>query len=141
MKSTFTIGELAKEFDVTHRTLRFYEDKGLISPARQGQNRIYSRRDRSRLKLVILGKKVGFPLSEIKEMLKLYDLKDGDVPQLRAALSRFGEQVGVLRRRRQDIEQAIEELMHTMDIVSGMLRDRQGDVRAGPMEIPREAAE
>lgn len=137
MKSTFTIGELASEFGVTHRTLRFYEDKGLLCPRRQGQARIYSRRDRSRLKLVILGKRVGFPLSEIKEMLQLYDFKDGDVPQLRAALKRFGEQVAVLRRRRQDIEQAILELMHTMDIVSGMLRERQGDV----MEMPREAAE
>jgi DNA-binding transcriptional MerR regulator len=136
MQSTFSIGELAREFGVTHRTLRFYEDKGLISPRRQGMNRLYSRRDRARLKLVILGKKVGFPLAEIKEMLTLYDLKDGQAPQLQAALARFGEQVGFLRRQKQDIEQAIDELTRTMDIVSGMLRDRQ----AGAARIAHEAA-
>jgi DNA-binding transcriptional MerR regulator len=137
MKTTYTIGDLAREFDVTHRTLRFYEDKGLIGPRREGLNRIYSRRDRARLKLVILGKKVGFSLAEIKEMLELYDLKDGQAAQLQTALKRFAEQIGVLRRQKQDIEQAIDELTHTMDVVAGMLRDREAE----QMQIPREAAE
>ncbi len=110
MQNTFTIGDLAREFDVTHRTLRFYEDKGLISPRREGQNRIYSRRDRARLKLVILGRKVGFSLAEIKEMLEFYDLKDGHVSQLQLALSRFSQQIATLRRKKSDIEQAIAEL-------------------------------
>ena len=136
MQSIFGIGDLAREFGVTHRTLRFYEDKGLISPRREGLNRIYSRRDRARLKLVILGKKVGFPLAEIKKMLELYELKGGQVTQLQAALARFTEQIGVLKRQKQDIEQAIGELTRTMDIVSGMLRDRQ----AGQPQIPHEAA-
>lgn len=136
MQSTFSIGDLAREFGVTHRTLRFYEDKGLISPRREGLNRIYSRRDRARLKLVILGKKVGFPLAEIKKMLELYELKGGQVTQLQAALARFTEQIGVLKRQKKDIEQAIDELTRTMDIVSGMLRDRQ----AGQPRIPHEAA-
>jgi DNA-binding transcriptional MerR regulator len=136
MQSIFGIGDLAREFGVTHRTLRFYEDKGLISPRREGLNRIYSRRDRARLKLVILGKKVGFPLAEIKKMLELYELKGGQVTQLQAALARFTEQIGVLKRQKQDIEQAIDELTRTMDIVSGMLRDRQ----AGQPQIPHEAA-
>jgi DNA-binding transcriptional MerR regulator len=137
MKNTFSIGDLAREFDVTHRTLRFYEDKGLISPRREGVNRIYSRRDRARLKLVILGKKVGFPLAQIKEMLEFYDLKDGHVSQLQLALARFSQQIDSLRQKKQDIEQAIDELTRTMDIVAGMLRERE----AGPLEIPREAAE
>jgi DNA-binding transcriptional MerR regulator len=137
MKGTFTIGELAQEFGVTHRALRFYEDKGLISPSRQGTARLYSRRDRARLRLVILGKKVGFPLADIREMLELYDLKEGKADQLLVALRRFNEQIGMLRRQKQDIEQAIAELSRTTDIVAGMLRDRQ----TGPHEIPREAAE
>lgn len=137
MQSTFTIGELAQEFDVTHRTLRFYEDKGLISPRREGQNRIYSRRDRSRIKLVILGRKVGFSLAEIKDMLEFYDLKDGHVSQLQLALSHFSQHIESLRQKKEDIEQAIGELEHTVKVVSGMLRDRE----SGPTEIPREAAE
>jgi DNA-binding transcriptional MerR regulator len=137
MNGTFTIGELAREFDVTHRTLRFYEDKGLVSPRRRGLNRIYSRRDRARLKLVILGKKVGFSLAEIKEMLELYDLKDGQATQLQMALTRFTEQIGLLRRQKQDIEQAIDELTRTMEVVAGMLHNRQGNMS----ELPLQAAE
>ena len=126
MKTSFTIGDLSREFGVTLRTLRFYEDRDLLRPRRQGQNRIYSRRDRARLKLVLMGKKVGFSLGEIKDMLDLYDLKDGQVTQLRVALDRFAKQVAVLRQQKQDVEQAIEELTRTMEIVSGMLRDREG---------------
>ena len=124
MQTSFTIGDLSREFDVTLRTLRFYEDKSLLSPRRQGLNRIYSRRDRARLKLIILGKKVGFPLSEIREMLDLYDLKDGQATQLQVALDRFGNQVDVLKRQKRDIEQAIQELTRTMSVISGLLHDR-----------------
>jgi len=123
--SLFTIGDLAREFGVTLRTLRFYEDKGLLSPRREGLNRLYSRRDRGRLKLVLMGKKVGFSLSEIKEMLDLYDLKDGQALQMRVALKKFQEQIGVLERQKQDIEQALEELRRTVDVVSGLLRQKE----------------
>lgn len=125
MQTTFTIGDLAKEFGVTLRTLRFYEDKDLIHPRRQGLNRLYGRRDRARLKLILLGKRVGFPLDQIKEMLALYDLRDGDTPQLEMALRRFSEQIEFLRRQKRDVEQAIEELTRTMSIVSGMLHARE----------------
>ena len=125
MSTTFTIGDLAREFGITLRTLRFYEDRDLIHPKRQGLKRLYSRRDRARLKLVLLGKKVGFSLAEIEEMLDLYDLKDGHTKQLQVALWRFGEQVEVLKRQKQDVEQAIDELTRTMGVVSGMLRDRE----------------
>jgi DNA-binding transcriptional MerR regulator len=140
MQTTFTIGELAREFGVTLRTLRFYEDRDLISPRREGLNRIYGRRDRARLKLILLGKKVGFSLTEIREMLDLYDLRDGQSTQLKVALSRFGEQVELLKRQKRDIEQAIEELTHTMTVVSGMLRDKEAHDRQ-PRGAVLEAAE
>jgi DNA-binding transcriptional MerR regulator len=124
-KQVFTIGDLAREFNITLRTLRFYEDKGLLSPRRLGVNRLYSRRDRARLKLVLLGKKVGFSLDEIREMLDLYDLKDGQATQLRTALEKFRGQIEVLRRQKTDIELAIAELGRTVEIVSSMLRDRE----------------
>ena len=138
MKTTFTIGDLSREFGVTLRTLRFYEDKHLLNPKRLGTNRLYSRRDRARLKLVLMGKKVGFSLTEIKDMLDLYDLKDGQVTQLRVALDKFTAQIALLRQQKQDIEQAIDELTRTMHVVSGMLKDREaGDVP----EMLRDAAE
>lgn len=124
-ENSFSIGQLAREFQVTLRTLRFYEDRGLVSPKRDGLTRIYSRRDRARLKLVLMGKKVGFSLTEIREMLDLYDLKDGQIVQLRVALKRFQEQVDVLKDQRSDIEQAIEELERTVDVVAGMLREKE----------------
>ena len=126
---TLTIGDLSREFGVTLRTLRFYEDKGLLSPKRQGTSRIYNRRDRARLKLALLGKKVGFSLVEIKEMIDLYDLKDGQATQIRVALERFASQIGVLKQQKQDIEQAIEELTRTMEIVKGMLKEREAAER------------
>ncbi|WP_068318805.1 MerR family transcriptional regulator [Polycladidibacter hongkongensis] len=126
-KTQFSIGDLAKEFDITLRTLRFYEDKGLINPKREGMNRVYSRRDRARLKLVIMGKSVGFSLAEIREMLDLYDLRDGQVTQLRVALSRFEGQIETLQKQRDDIDQAIGELSRTVDIVSGILKQKEAE--------------
>lgn len=124
-QSWFTIGDLAREFDVTLRTLRFYEDKGLLDPRREGLNRIYGRRDRARLKLVLMGKRVGFSLTEIKEMLDLYDLKDGQVTQLRVALKKFNEQIGVLEAQKRDCELALDELRKTVDTVGSMLKSRE----------------
>lgn len=123
--SVFTIGDLAREFDVTLRTLRFYEDKGLINPKREGQSRLYSRRDRARLKLVLMGKRVGFSLTEIKGMLDLYDLRDGQAPQLEVALGRFHEQIAILEHQKKDIEQALSELRRTTAVVSGLLKEKQ----------------
>ncbi len=121
----YSIGDLSKEFGVTLRTLRFYEDKNLLSPRRDGMNRIYSRRDRARLKLVLMGKKVGFSLSEIKEMLDLYDLRDGQVPQLRSALDRFNIHIDILREQRANVDQAIADLERTVEVVSGMLKEKE----------------
>jgi DNA-binding transcriptional MerR regulator len=123
--STYTIGELAQEFGVTLRTLRFYEDKGLINPRRDGATRIYTRRDRGRLKLVLMGKRVGFSLSQIREMLDLYDFRHGQVSQMRVAVERFNEQIAVLEHQKRDIEQALDDLKRTVAVVSGMLRERE----------------
>ena len=131
----FTIGDLAREFGVTLRTLRFYEDKGLLTPRRQGSQRLYSRRDRARLKLILMGKKVGFSLEEIREMLSLYDLKDGQVTLLRVALKKFGDQIAILTGQKQAIEQAIDELSQTVTVVAGMLRDREAEERARPRAV------
>ncbi|MEZ5841482.1 MAG: MerR family DNA-binding transcriptional regulator [Hyphomicrobiales bacterium] len=124
-KSHFTIGDLAREFGTTLRTLRFYEDKGLLNPKREGQQRLYSRRDRARLGLILRGKRVGFSLSEIREMLDLYDLRDGQVTQMRVALSRFEKQVDNLKRQKEDIEEAITELSRTIEIVGGILKEKE----------------
>ena len=127
MQTSFTIGDLAKEFKVTLRTLRFYEDRSMLRPHREGQNRLYSRRDRSRLRLILLGKKVGFSLSEIKEMLDLYELRGGNAFQLRHALKRFEEHAELLKRHRNDVDQALAELTRTTSIVAGLLRDREAE--------------
>jgi DNA-binding transcriptional MerR regulator len=121
----FTIGDLAREFDVTLRTLRFYEDKGLLDPRREGLNRLYSRRDRTRLKIVLLCKRVGFSLVEIKEMLDLYDTRDGQMTQLRVVLAKFTEQVAVLEQQKKDIEAGLVELQENIADISAQIRDRE----------------
>ena len=108
--SAYTIRQLCREFEVTPRALRFYEDKGLLAPERKGQTRLYSPRDRVRLKLIVRGKRVGFSLSEISELLALYDRQDGGAAQMAVSLGRFRAQAERLRRQREDIDNAIAEL-------------------------------
>jgi DNA-binding transcriptional MerR regulator len=127
IETEYSIGELAREFDLTLRTLRFYEDKGMLNPRRVGIQRIYTRKDRARLKLIVMGKKVGFSLQDIAEMLDLYDLKDGQESQLTLARSRFMEQIALLEQQKQDIEQAVVELQRTVEVVTGMLKEKQLD--------------
>ena len=107
---TFSITDLAREFSVTSRAIRFYEDQGLISPRRDGQTRIYSRRDRARLAWILRGKRVGFSLAEIGEILDLYDLGDGRLTQSRVALARSREKIAALKQQRDDIDATIAEL-------------------------------
>jgi DNA-binding transcriptional MerR regulator len=123
-KDRFTIRDLTREFEVTARTLRFYEEKGLLAPERAGQERLYSRRDRARLKYVLMGKCVGFSLEEIRDMLDLYDLGDGQVTQLRVAHGRFIEQIDRLKRQRTEIDRALAELERARTTVAGMLAAR-----------------
>lgn len=106
----WTISELAREFKVTPRALRFYEDRGLLSPRRDGLNRVYSVRDRGRLVLILRGKRVGFPLTEIKEILDLYDLNDGERAQMQIALKKFKSRMAALEAQREDLAGAIQAL-------------------------------
>lgn len=107
---TYTISELAEEFGITPRAIRFYEDEELIKPTRQGQSRIYAPRDRARLMLILRGKRVGFSLTEIKEMLDLYDINDGQATQLSYSIKKFSERINALEQQRADIEHALSEL-------------------------------
>jgi len=105
---TYTISQLAREFEVTPRALRFYEDKGLLTPRRDGMNRVYSHRDRARLQLILRGKRVGLSLIEIKEILDLY--KVDQRAQAQTALKKYKARVVALEEQREDIDAAIETL-------------------------------
>jgi DNA-binding transcriptional MerR regulator len=118
------IGEMAKNYGITLRTLRFYEDKGLISPKRDGSTRLYSRRDKARLKLILLGRKVGFSLRDVKQILDLYDPKGANTKQLRLALDKSEKQLSRLQKQRAAIDEAIEELSDTMSTIRQMLANR-----------------
>ena len=110
LERTFTIRNLCVEFKVTPRALRFYEDKGLLYPAREGMNRVYNHRDRARLQLILRGKRVGLSLSEIREILDLYDENDGGAAQMAKSLKKFRERIAALEAQREDIDGAIEQL-------------------------------
>jgi DNA-binding transcriptional MerR regulator len=107
---TFSISELAQEFAVTSRTIRFYEDKGLLSPVRKGQRRIYSKRERVRLHIILRAKRMGISLSDISGFLDLYDADDGEKKQTRILLLKIRERLDVLESQRADIEATIEEM-------------------------------
>lgn len=109
-RDSFTISDLCAEFGVTPRALRFYEDEGLIGPERRGTQRIYSHRDRARLAWILRGKRVGFSLAEIKEMIDLYDLGDGRRVQKQVTLSRCEDRIKLLEQQKRDIDAHIDEL-------------------------------
>ena len=110
MSVTYTISELAKEFAVTTRTIRFYEDQGLLSPAREGTSRVFSNRDRVRLKLALRGKRLGFSLAEIRELFELYDVSRDERKQLEEFLSRLDRRRTHLEQQREDIEVMLNEI-------------------------------
>jgi len=107
---SYSIADLAREFDVTTRTIRFYEDEGLINPAREGQRRVFSPRDRVRLKLILRGKRLGFSLGEIGEIIDLYDADPGEEGQLRHFLGKIKVRRAALERQRADIAETLSEL-------------------------------
>jgi DNA-binding transcriptional MerR regulator len=119
------IGDMAKEYGVTLRTLRFYEDKGLLRPRRVGNTRLYSRRDKGRLKLILLGRKVGFSLREVKQMIDLYDPTGSNAKQLKLALEKSEKQLGRLEKQRAALDEAIVDLKDLMQGIRERLPERQ----------------
>lgn len=111
--ATYTITELAREFDITPRTIRFYEDQGLISPKREGSGgrvRVYGARDRTRLKLTLRGKRLGLTLSEIKDLVDMYDSPKDSSAQLQRFLTVLGRHREILEQQREDLELTLSEI-------------------------------
>ncbi|MEM6622961.1 MAG: MerR family DNA-binding transcriptional regulator [Pseudomonadota bacterium] len=126
---TYTIGEMSADFDVTPRTLRFYEYKELLRPIREGQKRLFTPACRARLSLILRGKRFGFSLDEIKDLLDLYEIGDGQVTQLAATLQAAEHHRGELLAQRAELDQAISDLDDQMRLVRDML-DAKGTQRA-----------
>ena len=128
---TYSIRQLCREFDATARALRFYEDKGLLTPARKGQTRVYDSRDRARLKLILRGRRIGFTLQEIQEMLDLYDRKDHNVHQMAVALRRHRAQIAALKQQLEDIEGAIQAAEDACAWMESKLGEHRPDLLPG----------
>jgi len=109
-KKTYSISELAKEFDITTRTIRFYEDKGMITPARQGQTRIYSPADRTKLKLILRGKRLGLSLDESNDIIDMYDPSGNNAEQLETLIDRIRQQRQTLQARLIEIQDMLHDL-------------------------------
>jgi len=108
--ATFTISDLAQEFALTTRAIRFYEDEGLIAPTRAGRNRVYSGRERTRLKLILRGKRLGLSLSEIRQILDLYETDVDEVPQLRKFVEVLESRRALLLQQKEDIDAVLAEI-------------------------------
>jgi DNA-binding transcriptional MerR regulator len=121
----YSIRELTKELGVTARTLRHYETEGLIAPARRGQQRLYSSRDRARITLILRGRRVGFTLAEIGEILDLYDAGDGGTSQLAHAQRKFAERIEMLERQKADVEESLAELRLGLAMIENKLAETE----------------
>jgi len=133
MKNTFTISDLAREFGVTTRTIRYYEDQGLLSPRREGLNRVFTSRDRVRLKLALRGKRLGFSLGEIRELFALYDISRDERRQLEEFLARLERRRAMLEQQREDIEVMLNEI----NFFAGQCRRllKAGEVEGGKQTV------
>jgi len=137
----WTIGQLAEEFGLTLRSIRYYEDEGLIAPRREGQTRLYSRRERGRLALICRGKRLGFSIGEIKQFLDLYETDRNQVEQMRYALGHARQRIQALERQLEDVKTTLGELRDIEGRIvahldtQGLPRDRQsmpGPADPGP---------
>ena len=126
MSDTYGIAELAREFNVTTRTIRFYEDKELLTPERQGQRRVFSPRDRVRLRLIMRGKRLGFSLDEIREMIDMYDDDPSEISQLKLFLAKIRERQAVLTQQQADIAEILKELEKLETESSRLLKIKEG---------------
>jgi len=128
-RQTYSISELAREFDVTPRAIRFYEDEGLLNPRRDGSRRIYSKRDFVRLKLVLRGKRLGLSLAQVREMFDLYDSAKDERPQLEKFLAALAVRREQLERQRGEIDEELAEI-RTFELQSRKLLAEQAAGRA-----------
>jgi DNA-binding transcriptional MerR regulator len=150
LERSFSIRQLCVEFKVTPRTLRFYENKGLLSPSREGLNRVYHQRDHARLTLILRCKRMGLSLAEIREILDLYRAEDGGAAQIAHSLGAFRQRIVTLEAQRRDIDAAIDELHKSCArletqltaIRPGMLSgvDAHGHAMRTPLDGSREQA-
>lgn len=121
---TMTIREMCDAFEVSPRTLRFYEAKELLAPIREGQKRLFTRRDRGRLKLILRGKRFGLSLEQIRQLLDLYDVNDGQHTQMQRTLEIGGERLDEMIRERADLDTTIAELRSQLEWLSQELATR-----------------
>ena len=121
----FGVTELCNAFDVTPRTLRFYESRELLSPLRRGQHRLYDRRDRGRLKLILQGKRFGFSLEDIRQLLELYDPRENNVTQLSATVDAARARLADMMRQQDELKTAVTELIQQIAEVESILADRR----------------
>lgn len=134
MSTSYTISDLAKEFSVTTRTIRYYEDQGLLTPLRAGTNRVFSNRDRVRLKLALRGKRLGFSLAEIRELFELFDVSRNEKDQLAAFLARLERRKAYLEQQREDIEVMLNEINFFASQCRQRLKTQIGTDEAPPHE-------
>lgn len=140
--TTYTITELAREFNITTRTIRFYEDQGLLDPHREGRRRIYGNRDRTRLKLILRGKRLGFSLSETRELFDLFDTARGEEKQLRHFVKMLKERRAILRQQQRDIEAILHEIDSAETECLRLLREKAAygqDADGSAIDVPRVA--
>ena len=136
-EQTYTITELARDFDITPRAIRFYEDQGLLTPSRAGRARVYSKADRTRLKLTLRGKRLGLSLAEIKELLEMYGGVRNSVPQLQRFLKVLAERRAALEQQREDIEAVLGEIAMLEKQCAGLLGDDAAGAAAARAELTR----
>ena len=132
MPRTYSIADLAREFGVTTRAIRFYEDQGMLSPLRDGRRRIYRSRDRTRLKLILRGKGLGFPLAEVGKIIDLYDAPRGEDAQLHRLLARIAERRSELYAKREDIEASLRDLGAVADDCRNRLKELENKRAKNP---------
>tara|TARA_A100001011_G_scaffold396127_1_gene493152 strand:- start:1901 stop:2305 length:405 start_codon:yes stop_codon:yes gene_type:complete len=124
-EETFTISEMCKEFKVSARTLRFYESKELLFPRREHQKRLFTRRDKARLKLILQGKRFGFALEEIRQLLNLYHIGDQQATQLEKTYELAVQRLAIMKKQRNELTSAIKDLKGMLKIVEKMLQKKE----------------
>jgi DNA-binding transcriptional MerR regulator len=132
MSETQTITELAREFGVTTRAIRYWESHGLVSPAREGGNRIYSKRDQTRLKLALRGKRLGLSLAEIRELIDMYDTAEDESSQLLSFLDVLAQRRASLEQQRDDIQAVLKEIARFERQCREMLKSDEAKSASGP---------